>query len=236
VFVALCLVVAFIGVHVMPKFEAIFRDFGMRLPLITQMLIDAGRPLGLAALLAAAGVVILAIMWRLTRGTAARQAVQDDVVSRLPLVGPVIRRSLVARWCDATRLGVMGGMDLPGAMRLAADAVGSRRLRRDTEAIVERMEGGGPIDAGPGATPRTGLLPGTVTAAIELASHNGNLPETLAALSEMYRHQAHARVGIIPAVLTPLLMAILLCVVGILVLAMFAPFIAMIQSVSGGGF
>ena len=55
---------------------------------------------------------------------------RDLLVLRLPLVGPVVHRSLISRWCDAVRLGVIGGMDLPAAMRTAADAVASNRLRR----------------------------------------------------------------------------------------------------------
>jgi type IV pilus assembly protein PilC len=232
VFVALCLVVAFVATSVLPKFQEIFRDFGTALPWITQTLIDISRPVGIAALVLAGVVVVLVILSRLARGSAVYQAVQDAVVSRLPLVGPVVRRSLVSRWCDATRLGVMGGLDLPAAMRTAGDAVGSARLRRDTEAIIGRMESGQPIDSG--MPSRGALLPGSVTAAIELASQNRNLPETLGTLSEMYRQQALARVGVIPAVLTPMLLAILMLVIGAIILALFAPFVSLIESVSGG--
>jgi type II secretory pathway component PulF len=129
-------------------------------------------------------------------------------------------------------LAVAGGVDLPAAMRLAGDAVGSNRLRRDAEMLVRRMEAGQPIDGGVGA--RGDLLPGTVTASIELASQSNTLPQTMATLAQMYRQQAHARVGVIPAVLTPLLLSLLMAIIGIVILAMFAPFISLIQSVSGG--
>ena len=231
VFIALCLVVTFIGVYVLPKFEQMFRDFGMRLPGVTLFMLQLGQTAGSLALIVAGVVVGLLLVWRLARGTAAREAVQDTVVSRLPLIGPVIRRSLVARWCDAVGMGVAGGLDLPAAMRLAGDAVGSRRLRRDAETLVARMEAGMPIDGGVAA--RGDLLPGTVTASIELASQSNSLPETLGTLAQMYRQQAHARVGMIPAVLTPLLLSVLMVIIAMVILAMFAPFISLIQSMTG---
>jgi hypothetical protein len=42
-------------------------------------------------------------------------------------------------------------------------------------------------------------------------------------------------VGLIPAVLTPVLLALLTGIIGFIILAMFAPFVVLIRTISGGG-
>jgi type IV pilus assembly protein PilC len=234
VFVALCLVVAFIGNFVLPKFEQIFRDFGTKLPAVTEFLLASSRGVGTAAIVLVVLLVVGLVVWQFLR-LAGRDAPGRDAIGlRLPLVGATLRRSLVSRWCDAVRLGVEGGMDLPRAMRTGADAVGSPRLGRDVDRLVARMEAGEPLSG----APAPGLVPPTVLAAVDLASRQGGpgaLAEVLGTLAQMYRQQARARTALIPAVLTPLLLAVLTVIIGFVILGMFLPLITLIQAISGGG-
>jgi type II secretory pathway component PulF len=77
------------------------------------------------------------------------------------------------------------------------------------------------------------VLPATVPAAIDLASDHGGLPQTLGTLSQMYQQQAQTRVGLIPAVLTPLLLTLLTGVIGFIILAMFLPFVNLMGALTG---
>lgn len=227
VFIALCLVVAFLGEWVLPQFENVFGMWGARLPAITQFMLDFSPVMSAIAIGAAGVVVFMLILWRILRLMGRENGIRDAVGLRLPLIGPVLKRSLISRWCDAVKLGVVGGMDLPGAMRTGADAVGSPRLGRDVEKLAGRMEAGEAIDLGE----RLSLIPGTVTASIELSSRQGGLEETLATLARMYQQQAQAKVGVIPAILTPLLLALLSLVIGFIILAMFMPFATLLRSI-----
>jgi len=234
VFLALCFVVAFIGHFVLPRFEVIFRDFGMRLPLITEILLKSCRQLGTAAIVLVALLVVAVIVLQILRLTGRDGAVRDVIGLHLPLIGPTLRRTLISRWCDAVRLGIEGGMDLPGAMRTAGDAVGSPRFKREVEALLAHLESGQSL----GTAARQRLIPGTVLAAMDLSARQpgpGVLAEVLGTLARMYQQQARAKVTLIPAVLTPLLLAILSAIIGIVIIGMFAPLISLIQSVSGGG-
>jgi type IV pilus assembly protein PilC len=233
VFIALCFVVAFIGHFVLPRFEQIFRDFGTKLPAITEFLLAGSRGAGTVAIVLAALLVAALLAWQGLRLAGRDAPVRDLIGLRLPLVGATLRRSLVSRWCDAVRLGIESGMDLPRAMRTGADAVGSPRLTRDVERLAARVESGEPLNGGGG-----GLVPATVLSAVELASRQGGpgaLAEVLATLSRMYRQQARAKTAVIPAVLTPLLLALLTVIIGFVITGVFAPFITLIQGITGGG-
>jgi len=240
VFVALCFVVAFIGIYVLPKFENIFRDFGTKLPMVTQILLDASRGIGVAAIVAGVLLVAAIVTWLILRRTGRDAALRDAAGLYLPLIGPTLRRSIVSRWCDAVRLGVVGGMDLPRAMRTGADAVGSPRLAREVEQLVSALEGGRPLagDAQDQDVRRFKLIPATVPAAMDLTSRQGGpgvLADVLLTLAQMYQQQARAKVALIPAVLTPLLLAMLTLIIGFVIVGMFAPLVTLIQSITGGG-
>jgi type IV pilus assembly protein PilC len=235
VFLALCFVVAFIGHFVLPKFEVVFRDFGTKLPAITEFLLAGSRALGTGAIVAAALLILTLVLWQVLRATGRDAPMRDAIGLHLPLIGQTLKRSLISRWCDAVRLGISGGLDLPAAMRTAADAVGSPRLAREVEQLVLRIEGGQPLDEG---GRRRGLIPATVLAAMELSSRQGGpgvLADVLATLSQMYQQQARAKIGLIPAILTPVMLGLLTVIIGFVIVAMFAPLITLIQSVSGGG-
>jgi type IV pilus assembly protein PilC len=234
VFLALCFVLAFIGHFVLPRFEVVFRDFGTRLPVITEILLEASHAMGTGAIVAAVLVILLIVVWQVLRSTGRDAPLRDAVGLRLPLIGPTLRRSMISRWCDAVRLGVNGGMDLPSAMRTASDAVGSPRLAREVDQLVARLEAGQPLDDGR----RWRLIPATVLAAMDLSTRQGGpgvLADVLATLAQMYQQQARAKVGLIPAILTPLMLALLAGIIGFVILAMFAPLITLIQADSGGG-
>jgi type IV pilus assembly protein PilC len=228
VFVALLAVMIFLGIAVLPRFEELFTSFHIRLPWPTEALLLLSRVA--PAVLALALVIAIGgpILWALLRVRGRDRAAIDLLVLPLPLVGPALRLNLIARWCDAARIGVDAGLDLPAAIDLAGDAVGSPRLRRDGAALIDQLSAGRPLSGTP-----VRMLPPTVPAAIELASGHHDLPSTLRTLSDLYERQADVRVNAIPAVLTPLLVLFIAASVGLVIVALLMPFASVLNGMGG---
>ncbi len=232
VLVSLSIVLIFLSVWIIPKFESLFADFGIRLPVITQLLLGTSSwlpPLLIGIVVVMVGVILL---WPLLRRSGRDQSVIEAVVLPAPLVGSVLRRNMIARWCDALRLGVEGGLDLPRAIALAGEAVGSKTLRRDGQLLITTLEQGRPLDD---ASRSLEMIPTTVIATLEFSRARQDLPATLGALAEMYQHQAKVRLTLIPAILTPLLLILTALIIGVVILGLFAPLVVLIQAVSGSG-
>jgi type IV pilus assembly protein PilC len=154
----------------------------------------------------------------------------DFIARYVPVVGPVIRRSLAARWCDLLRVAIASGMDLPAAIRLASEATGSPALIKDGEQLAGQLESGQPLEPR-----RRAMLPPSVPATIQFSAGFNELPSTLDALSEMSQRQAELRVAAIPAIITPAFVLGIGFAVGFIVLGLLAPIIALIQGITGGG-
>jgi type IV pilus assembly protein PilC len=169
------------------------------------------------------------VLWWLVRLAGYEPVLVEMLVLPLPVVGRVMRANLLARWCDALKLGVEAGLDLPAALSLTGDAVDTPGLREDTRQLVALVEGGKPLDA----LHTRRLMPATVTAAIDLSAQRGALPATLESLARMYQEQAELRLGTLQAFLTPVLLCGLAVVIGYIVLSLFLPLVKLMQSVAG---
>jgi type II secretory pathway component PulF len=220
----------FILVQVLPQFKGIFKTFGAELPVVTQVvmglsdiMVDGGFWIVIGGI-SAIFLAVFVLLWM----TGNDRSVAERFLLHMPLIGPVFRRNLIARWCDAVGLGVESGMDLPAAIAMADDAIGSNTLRGDGKAIVEAISSGQRVHQA-----RAGkILPPLVIAGIELAATRNDLPQGLRSLSRLYEDQAELRLSAVEAILTPMLIVFMGLLVALMVMAVFAPLISLIQSVS----
>ena len=222
VLIGLALVVLFISQAVLPQFYNIFKDFGTKLPALTEAIMML--PQIVPWVLLGIGVIILLIIivWLILKNAGLQRIAMERTVFHLPLIGPILRYNLLARWCDAVALSIKSGLDLPRAIALANDAVASPTLTRDSEQLIAALQSGQPLDT----VQRTRLLPATAVATMSLASAQSDLGGAMNTLSEMYQQQSQLRLSILPAVLTPLLLVLMVLVIGIVIIAMFLPLIA----------
>jgi len=229
VLTTLVLVVGLILTKILLEFKQIFLDFNTSLPLLTEGLLWVGdHAAGIGILLAV--LVVLGILL-IVLGTVTQEgrAAREQVTGAIPLVGPVLRTSLLARWCDALRLGVDAGMDLPQAIALAGEAVGSPRLQREGRSLGEWISTGRSLELYPSG----GVIPATVPAAIDLGGKSGDLSRTLATLTRLFEAQAEHRLRVLPVVLTPLFTVVIAGIIGTVIVGTFLPLVKLIQSVSG---
>jgi len=227
ILIGMLAVMVFLGQVIVPQFEEIFADFDTDMPYMTQLVIALAKWTLPITGVAVGTLAAWLILWAFLKASGKSQAVVDYLVLPIPLIGTVLRRNLVARWCDALKLGVQSGMDLPGAFGLAGDAVASPLLKRDGQVLTETLASGRGIDEHAGLK----VAPEAVPAAIHLASKQRDLPSMLEMLSQMYQQQAELRLATLQAMLMPLMLMILAAVIGSVVAAMFLPLVKLMQSV-----
>ncbi|MDB5301629.1 MAG: type secretion system domain protein [Phycisphaerales bacterium] len=227
VLVGLMVVMAFLGVAVLPQFRGMFDEFHLSLPAITLALLwvaDAIPPF----LIALAVIVVAAmVIWRFLGWTGRDRAVMEALLLPLPLIGPVLRFNLFARWLNAMQIAVGAGMDLPAAIDLAGDATGSAALRRDGASFIVALHAGSRLSA-----VEVRFIPATIPAAIDFSSEHHDLSATLETLSDLYERQAEARLERVPAVLMPLLVIFMASAIGFVIAGLMAPLLALIQGMT----
>ncbi len=222
-------VFGFILIRIVPSFAATFHSFRSQLPLITQLVVALSEIISqpLVWQIGLLAVVALILFSQILRLRARRHGAPGLLLS-VPLIGPVLRRSLVARWCDAVGIGVASGMDLPASIELADNAIASPTLAADGQAVIQTLASGQTLASAPPGR----ILPPMVVSAMELASHRSDLPQTLQTLSRMYRQQAEMRLSSIQVIAAPILLILMGAAVGLLMLALLAPIIGLVSTIS----
>lgn len=229
VLAALCGVLLFLAVAVIPGFEAIYKDFKVDLPDVTRIMLFLAHWLPPVLIALIVLLVLGGPMLYLLRRSGWDRGLTDTAILAVPLVGPIMSRSILAGWCDAVRVGVEASMDLPAAIALAGSIAASPRLSADSETMVALLSAGETLDA----APKLRLLPPTVGVSMAHGARMGDLPGTLRSLVDLYQQQADIRVQALPAILTPILLVFIGITVGLVIVAMMMPLIRLVNAISG---
>jgi type II secretory pathway component PulF len=231
ILIGMLLLILYVSAFVVPTLNDIYKDFNTRLPTLTQLILVGSRYGPAFAICGISILLTFPLLTGVSRLLGFSGALSDFALS-IPIVGPILRSNLVARWCDAMHLSIQGNADLPGAMALAADIVGSPALRRDTNQLIGALQAGRTLaDAG-----NTRVIPKSAMTMVHLACTRSDLPEALHTLSQMYQQQAEIRLAGLQTVLMPMFIVFIGMLLAFTVIGLMAPLISLIQSVSSPGF
>ena len=138
-----CFLFTFLFLFVIPQFDQVFRDFGMQLPLTTELAFTIGRhPLELVVLPIGAVVGGFLLVRLIMRSTEKGRLAWARFVYTLPVVGALVRATRLAAFSDLLAILVDHSMPLPEAFRLAGLA-SSDPLLADAARHVEQDLGQG---------------------------------------------------------------------------------------------
>jgi type II secretory pathway component PulF len=236
VLTALLLVLGFIWIYIIPRLMSLAGPQFDRYLLVqnspgTSTILDTFLPLAWwvsASIMMLIGIVLLSVVFfsMLGRLSFGRRLLERLVIP-IPLVGPVVRWNLLARWCDALHLGVQAGLDLPAALALASEAVDSGALRSDTRRMIDAVAAGQSLDS---LIESTRMLPPVVPASLQLGAEQNDLPATTAMLAKMYQEQSEVRLGVLPQVLSPLLLILTAVCIGLAIASALLPMVLVLRT------
>jgi type IV pilus assembly protein PilC len=225
VVVVAVVVTVILMVYVIPEFESLFQGFGADLPAFTRFVIDISKfvqSTGWLLLLGfVAGVVGFLQAKKRNRGV---QHFVDRAILRIPIIGPILNKSAIARYARTLSTTFAAGVPLVEALDSVAGACGnivyeSAVLKmRDEVATGQRLQR---------AMENTDLFPNMVNQMIAVGEESGSLDSMSAKVADFYEEEVDNAVDSMSSLLEPLIMAILGVLVGGLVIAMYLPIFKM---------
>ena len=232
-------VVAFIMVKVVPKFHEIFMDFGVPLPTATLSLINLSRFLsdhvGLTSISVLA-LVALAVQFGIVRHFLMRvpdrfqfgAAALDALAWHLPVMRSIAETHSLARQMPVLQAGLAAGHDLPAAARQAARVDANYFSRRRLRRWAERIENGGdPVN-----TARELNFPAAIVSAVGAARSGPSADAAFEFVATYYRNMVFHWQRVISALLTPCIVLFWAACVGYIVVALFLPLTALMDSLA----
>ena len=225
VVVVAIIVSAILLIFVIPEFESLFQGFGADLPAFTRFVIDISNFVRSSGWLIVIGVV-LAVMGFLQAKRRYRgvQHFIDRVALKVPVIGPILNKSAIARYARTLATTFAAGVPLVEALDSVAGACGNvvyeqAVLRmRDEVATGQRLQR---------AMENTDLFPNMVNQMVAVGEESGSLDDMSAKVADFYEEEVDNAVDSMSSLLEPLIMAVLGVLVGGLVIAMYLPIFKM---------
>lgn len=221
--VVLCIALAvlvLVLLYVVPVFEEVFKAFGSELPWPTQAI------LFLSNALVSAGPVLLllsALAWLLRQRWMASQSLRtrrERWLLGLPGFGPMIVRSVMARWCQTLAALLAAGVPVVEALAPAAQACDHSIYERHTEQLRRRVAQGGSLSEAMAASPR---FPELVVHLCATGEETGSLGELLGRAGQLMETELESRIDNLSTLLEPLIIVLLGSAVGGILMAMYLP-------------
>lgn len=239
VFIALTILAA-IMVFIIPKFETIFNDFGVDLPMLTIWLINTSRWFGGANpgqrmpgwAIVGVGMVLGFILLKLSRKTPPGKALTDILILWTPIFGGLVRKTVVARFTRTLGTLISAGVPILEAVTITKETSGNYVFEKALGKVHDSIREGETF-AGPLRESKT--CDAIVVNMIDVGEETGEMDVMLLKIADNYDEEVDVAVASLVSLLEPLMVVMLGGMVGTIVVAMFLPLVAMIESLQGGG-
>ena len=225
--VAIGVVVALIG-FVVPTFEKMFKDMGGVLPGPTQFLVDLSNGFRGSWYLYLGIPTAIVVGFRTVISKGKGQQAWHNIVLKLPLFGPLIRKVAVARFTRTLGTMISSGVPILDALDIVAKTAGNRTIEAAILYVRAKISEGKNI-AGPLA--ETGVFPPMVVQMIGVGEATGAMDQMLSKIADFYDDEVDVAVGALTSMIEPLMMVFLGGTVGYFMIAMYLPIFTMADTV-----
>jgi type II secretory pathway component PulF len=219
----------FVSVAVVPKFEAIFADFGIPLPGLTIVIIRLAR--GTSQIWQTL-VIVTGLLLAVALGAylLLPTATLRGIAAELPILGGVWRWTSLAEFCHWLAMLLEHRLPMPEALHLAGEAVQDSGIRSATRRMATDLEDGKSLaQAMSGRRPFPSRLPRL----LRWGERRSSLPEVLHMAGEMFATRAAAQSNFAAAALAVACFVVVIVGVNLIVLGLMLPMITLISKLSG---
>ncbi len=224
-------VVTVLLVFVIPVFKTMFEGAGQKLPGPTLFVLAMSDFLQNYILYMLILVAILGYALRRFYHTERGQLVVDRIALSTPVIGVLLKKVAVARFCSTLGTMISSGVPILDALEITAKTAGNvvieNAIMNTRTAIAEGRTIAEPLM-------ETGVFPGMVVRMIAVGEATGALDAMLAKISEFYEEEVDAAVEALTQLMEPIMIVFLGGVCGGLVIAMYLPVFSMAGAISGG--
>jgi type IV pilus assembly protein PilC len=219
------IVVAIILWKVIPVFASLFASLGAELPFPTRVVIAMSDFVAdfwwLTLIIVIGGVIFLRRYHRTYKG----RRVLDGLMLRAPVIGMLLRKIAVARFCRTLATLTSSGVPILDGLNITAKTAGNAIVEDAIMATRKSVEEGKTISEPLGDTD---VFPPMVVQMIAVGEQTGALDTMLTKIAEFYEDEVDIAVAGLMKLLEPVMIAILGVVIGGIVIAMYMPMFTLI--------
>ncbi|MCK6509597.1 type II secretion system F family protein [Myxococcota bacterium] len=207
-------------IWVIPTFKSMFASMGGQLPWMTQQVIYLSEFFQKYIIHIIAVFAGLVWLFRWFYNSDWGRNLWDRSLLWMPLIGPVVRKSAVARFTRTLSTMISSGVPLLDALDIVAKASGNRKIESSIYYVRDKISEGqnmvGPLDD-------TKVFPSMVVQMIGVGEATGALDVMLAKIADFYEEEVDDAVGAMTQMMEPLMLVFVAVILGGMLIAMYMP-------------
>src|ERR1700737_896799 len=223
-----CIVVAVILWKVIPVFAALFKGLGAQLPLPTVIVIALSNFIAdywwLIAIVVGGSIHAIRRYHETYKG----KRVIDGIMLKAPIIGMLLRKIAVARFCRTLATLTSSGVPILDGLQITARTAGNSIIEDAIMATRKSVEEGKTISEPLGDTD---VFPPMVVQMIAVGEQTGALDTMLSKIADFFEDEGGIAGGGLMKLLEPVLIAFLGVAIGGIVIAMYMPMFALIGQI-----
>ncbi len=218
------LIVIILMVKVVPTFASVFESFGKGLPLPTKILIEISNFEQRWAIVQIIGLVVLGFLFSMVKRTEKGGFIIDTYLLKLPIFGPLIKKTSVARFARTLGTLLKSGVQILDALETVARSAGNKVIEKSLLEVRASVREGQNLTE---PLKSAKIFPSMVIQMVSVGEETGKLDDMLLRMADFYDQEVDVAVEALLAMLEPMIMAVLAVVVGGLVIGLYLPMFMM---------
>lgn len=218
-------IAGFLLMFIVPKFKEIFDSMGVKLPLITRILMGTSAWMVNNFYVWIPGAIVGVFAIKAWSKTPPGRRFFDWLFLSMPVFGPLFQKVAISRFSRTFSTLIASGVPILGALEIVASTSGNVLIEEAVTAAAENVRQGETLASPLAEVPK--LFPPMVTRMIAIGEKSGALEALLMKISEFYDQQTEAAVEQLTSLIEPIMICIMGFIVGGMVLAIFLPIFEM---------
>jgi type IV pilus assembly protein PilC len=213
---------------VIPVFSQLFAGVGSEMPFLTRVVVGASNFVAnysIFLILVIVAAVVAVMRWHKThRG----KRVLDSLLLRTPIIGMLIRKIAIARFCRTLATLTSSGVPILDGLEITAKTSGNAIVEDAIMAVRKAVEEGKTISEPLG---HTKVFPAMVVQMINVGEQTGALDQMLSKIADFYEDEVDTAVAGMMKLIEPILITVLGGIIGVIVAAMYLPLYSILTQI-----
>jgi type IV pilus assembly protein PilC len=214
---------------VIPTFASLFAGLGAQLPLPTRFVIALSDFIVSYGWLVGIALGLMGYALKSYYATEAGRHVIDRIALKLPILGNILRKVAVARFCRTLSTLLASGVPILDGLDITARTAGNAVIEAAVQTTRTSIERGETISA---PLRETNVFPSMVVQMINVGETTGALDAMLGKIADFYEEEVDTAVAGLLTLMEPVMIAVLGVVVGGIVIAMYLPIFDLISKLT----
>jgi type IV pilus assembly protein PilC len=228
IIVIAALVVFIILWKVIPVFAQLFAGLGSEMPFLTRMVIGASNFVAdyifFILLVVVFGCVAISRWHKTPHG----RRILDTAMLKIPVVGMLLRKIAVARFCRTLGTLTASGVPILDGLEITAKTAGNAVIEDAVMSVRKSVEEGKTISE---PLAQTKVFPSMVVQMINVGEQTGALDQMLSKIADFYEDEVDTAVAGLMKLIEPVMITVLGAIIGTIVAAMYLPLYSILSKI-----